>query len=240
MLDFSPENNLTIIPARAGSKRIPNKNMKWLLDKPLLFWTIDAALSSGEFKHIMVSTDSEEIARIAVERGAIVPSLRSRSSATDDAPTRDAIVEAIDAFEAVSDIRIAWVTLLQPTSPFRTASTICRGVKLFKKMGGDSVVSVKPQSAPLNWLVLINPNGYINTSVFDPECAKNDVILNEKYHQYNGALYICSRETIVSTGDIYSQNILPLIMTSHIEGLDIDTPDDWELAECIATGLNKN
>ncbi len=220
------DNNLTIIPARAGSKRVPGKNIKPLEGKPLIAWSIDAAKNTKQLKNICVATENQEIADIALLYGADIPGLRTVESATDDAPTRDAISETIAMYEQHTGKHIAWVTLLQPTSPFRKSATINLAIDSFIKSSGKTLVSVCKHGIPLHWLNTIDSKGYIQNA---------NVSSREKHlYHYNGAIYIFSRETFDTYGDIYSPDIIPFIMDDHIESLDIDTYEDWQLASLIA------
>jgi len=230
MLEYTKHNHLAIIPARGGSKRIPGKNIKDLSGKPLIAWSIDVAKACPELEHIMVSTDSQDIADVAVKHGAFVPGLRSAETSTDDAPTCAAISESIRCYEMTTGRQIRWVSLLQPTSPFRSTQTIAQGLSIFQRNRGQTVVSVSPNRVPLDWLVTIQKDTVFAASVASPA--------DELYH-YNGALYVFSRETLETCGDIYSSRILPLLIHSEIERIDIDTPEDWALAEVVAEGMNR-
>ncbi len=231
MQPFNEDNSLVVIPARAGSKRIPKKNIKLLGDKPLIAWTIEAAKQSSLNRHVLVSTDSHKIAEIAKEFGAIVPQLRANDAARDESPTRDAIVDAIAGYEDSYGGVVEWIVLLQPTSPFRTPETIDQAIQLFLENNGNSVVSVMPNCAPLSWLTHIDVNGCLTAASLRDH--------DDDLYRYNGVVYVFSRRTLITTGDIYSQSIIPLVMTDLIQSVDIDTADDWALAECLARGLQR-
>ena len=132
--------NIAIIPARAGSKGLPDKNIKLLNGKPLLQYSVEAALGSGCFDKVMVSTDSEKYAEIAREAGAEVPFLRSAYTSTDKASSWDMVEEVLDGYE-----RLGWTfdtfCLLQPTSPMRTAEDIARAYGILREKNAFAVVS---------------------------------------------------------------------------------------------------
>lgn len=229
MHELTAENNLTIIPARSGSKRVPGKNIKYLAGKPLLAWTIEAAKNTQQLENIYVSTDSQEIADVALNYGADVYGLRSAELSADDSPTIDALNESIYQYEQETGKNIKWITLLQATSPFRNAATIDKAVKVFKNSGGKSVVSISKHTMPFDWLSVIDTDGYLRPANINNKQTP-------LYH-YNGAIYICTRETIDVSGDIYGRDIVPFIMEGHIESLDIDTFEDWELASLLASAV---
>ena len=115
---------IAIIPARGGSKRLPGKNIKLLGGKPLIAWTIEAAIKSNIFDHIFVSTDSEEIASVSRDYGAKVPFLRPAELASDTATTNDVVTHLVEWFEKEYNKEVTTVAILQPTSPLRNAQHI--------------------------------------------------------------------------------------------------------------------
>lgn len=121
---------IAIIPARGGSKRLPGKNIKDLAGKPMIAWTIEAAIQSDIFDHILVSTDDEEIAKISKAFGANVPFLRPAEISTDHATTNDVVTHMVDWIENKYGQTVSIVTILQPTSPLRTAADIAQPLTL--------------------------------------------------------------------------------------------------------------
>lgn len=133
--------NIAIITARSGSKGLPDKNIKNLAGKPLIAYSIEAAIDSGCFDTIMVSTDSEKYAQIAQEYGAEVPFLRSEYTSGDTAGSWDVVREVLSEYKKFGKI-FETVCLLQPTSPLRRSEDICGGYKLFKDKSADAVTGV--------------------------------------------------------------------------------------------------
>ena len=128
---YRGKNVLVVIPARGGSKGVPGKNIKLLNGKPLIHYTIEAARKIFEDQYIYVSTDSEKIKSVAEQTGLKVPFLRPKNLATDTANTRDVLLHALDEFVLKNKKEPEVIILLQPTSPFRTASHISEALKLY-------------------------------------------------------------------------------------------------------------
>ncbi|ELV2779730.1 acylneuraminate cytidylyltransferase family protein, partial [Enterobacter cloacae] len=133
---------IALIPARGGSKRLPDKNIKLLNGKPLIAWTIIAARESGLFDDIIVSTDSENIASLAKKFGANVPFIRPQNLSDDTATTAEVVRHAVDFIQQAEKVSIDIICLLQPTSPLRTATHIKEAFNLYKEKKAKSVISV--------------------------------------------------------------------------------------------------
>ncbi|HEX5359493.1 MAG TPA: acylneuraminate cytidylyltransferase family protein [Fluviicoccus sp.] len=221
-----------IIPARAGSKRLPGKNVRELDGKPLLAWTIEAALASQALTEVLISTDSEAMADLAVSHGAAFPGLRSPALATDEAAVIDVAVEVLERLAAEGKFPDA-VMLLQPTSPFRSPATIRRAVELFAAGGGESVVSVSPARTPPSWCRQIDAEGCLRAypGVESLTLRKQDL---PPAYELNGLIYIASRTCILERRSFYTDNTLALVTEDPEEALDIDTPFDWMIAEACA------
>jgi len=228
MTNYTVDNNLTIIPARGGSKRVPGKNVKELAGKPLLAWTIECAKKVDLLGDIVVSTDDSGIARVASSCGVDVPELRSSELSSDSAATKDVVIDCVNRHEKRTGKTINWITLLQPTSPFRSPESVARGIRLFKQNHGQTVVAVAPQTVPLDWMLTLDRAD----TIFEPCIPRM-----EELHYYCGSLYIIDRRTLQDTGDLYTPEIKGLRINCPIEALDIDTPEDWQLASCVARGL---
>jgi len=228
MIDYTADNNLTIIPARGGSKRVPGKNIKLLAGKPLLAWSIDCARSVNMLGDIVVSTDDPAIASVARACGIEVPELRSPELSSDTAATKDLVIDCVNRYEEKTGKIIEWITLLQPTSPFRSKDSLEKGVRLFKQNHGQTVVAVAKQRVPLNWMLTLDR---------DDNILDRDIGDVQGLHYYCGSLYVLDRRTLQTTGDLYSPEVKGLRINCPIEALDIDTPEDWKLAECLARGL---
>jgi len=142
---------IAIIPARGGSKRLPGKNIKLLADKPLIAWTIEAALESKVFDHVFVSTDCDEIAQVAKTFGAEVPFLRPAEIATDTATTNDVVTHLVEWFEKEYNRAVTTVAILQPTSPLRNAKNVQEAFALMGNEDTKAVVSVCELEYPIQF-----------------------------------------------------------------------------------------
>jgi CMP-N-acetylneuraminic acid synthetase len=221
-----PADGLVVIPARAGSKRLPGKNARPLDGRPLLAWTIRSALACPGLGRVFVSTDSPEYADLARLHGAEAPFLRSGEAATDQAPTSAVLAEAVDRYEKDLGYKARWITILQPTSPFRTPATIRRGAALFEASAGATVVAVARRRIPRAWMCELDAEGYVvEGSKAGPEIPG---------HYFCGAFYALTAETLRTTGGIYGKRVRAFTVEDEGEALDIDTPEDWALAERLA------
>ena len=222
---------LAIVPARGGSKRLPGKNIKWLGDRPLIKWTIDAALESGVCIDVLVSTDDIEIASVARSAGATVPWLRPAELATDTASSADVIAHALGWYEH-NHGTVDAVLLLQPTSPFRSSETIRGAVRTYLGHSNTtchSVVSVNPAESHPAWTFSWQ-DGELRPSLgWEPLSLRSQDLVPA--YAINGALYIIPAEDARSARPIVRPGVRPFFMTDARESLDIDTKEDWERAE---------
>ena len=222
--------NLAIIPARSGSKGLPDKNIRPLEGKPLLAWSIDAARQSGLFSEIYVSTDSEEYARIARQYGAAVPFLRSAEASSDTVSSWIAVREALDRYEALGR-RFDTVTLLQPTSPLRTADDIRGAFAVLEEKHAGAVVSLcAAEHSPL-WANTLPPDGCMK----DFQRSGGDRPRQElpQYYRFNGAIYLLRTDVFRESGTlICDERCFAFIMPS-IRSVDIDGALDFWIAETI-------
>lgn len=222
---------LYIIPARGGSKGIPGKNIKTLCGRPLIAYSIDAAKACAEDdRHIILSTDDDEIADTARALGLPVDYMRPAALATDNSGTRDAVIDAMDWADRQA-IDYDCVVLLQPTSPMRTADDI-RGALALYHDGLDMVVSVTDAAS----------NPYYNCFETDAETgflhiSKGDGRLTRRQDappawEYNGAVYVINPESVRRCGFGEFTRRLPYVMPKD-RSIDIDTPTDWIVAETL-------
>lgn len=226
---------LGLIPARSGSKRLPGKNTKVLHGRPLIVWTLDIAKQVSQFAHIIVSTDSPEIAFMASNSGTLVPWLRPAELATDEAKSADVAIHALDWYESYYGL-IDGLVLLQPTSPFRTRVTIEQGIRLFEKFGRRPVLAVSPIENPVD-------NSYVEIGEFLHPFLKSGESssyehLHSKFYIPNGVLYIVSPSYLRENQSFAFDQAVPLCITSEWESIDIDTLDDWKLAQAVASSMN--
>jgi N-acylneuraminate cytidylyltransferase len=229
---------LAIIPARAGSKRVIGKNLKWLKDKPLIAWTLDSAVGSPDICDRLVSTDSEEIAEFSLSCGAIVPWLRPAVLSGDEASSIDVILHALDWYETNVQ-KVDGVLMLQPTSPFRLSQSIAKSIELFKSEGGRcSVVSVSKSSAHPDWTYKVVKK-FMEPYIVGQENIPNRSQDLVDAYTLNGSIYLCSPSYLQNNKTFIGQHCIPLIISSQKESLDIDTEWDWMLAEWLACNEKK-
>lgn len=230
---------LAVVPARGNSRRLPGKNIKPLAGKPLIAWTIEAALASGVFVDVLVTTDSREIADAAARHGASVPWLRPAELATDTATSLDVLVHAVRAYQAAGDCPLDGVMLLQPTSPFRRPETIRRAVDAFRAAGGQSVVGVSPAATHPYWCLVLDEQGGLRPYSSDRGLAMNSQSLPPVY-AVNGVLYLVATDHLLTNRDLYTRPFWPEIIDDPVECLDIDTPFDWAIAETFSERLKEH
>ena len=222
---------LVIIPARSGSRGIPGKNIKLLGDKPLIQYSIDAAIKVFNKEDILVSTDSKEIKVIAENCGLNVPFLRPDELATDFTSSQDVILHAIDYTQQCGQ-NYDTVVLLQPTSPFRNAQHIEEAIKLYDKRL-EMVVSVKVSDHnPYYTLYEESDNGFLTQSKKAKFTRRQDC---PNVYAYNGAIYVMSIDAL-KTKSIAEFDKVKKYEMSELHSIDLDTPLDWDLAEIV---LNK-
>lgn len=217
--------NLAIITARGGSKRIPRKNIKSFCDKPILFYSIEAAKEANVFDEIMVSTDDEEIAALARSCGAKVPFLRSAATANDFASTDDVIMEVLNTYRERGEYFDAFCCIY-PTAPFLTGERLRNAMELLKE--ADSVMPVVAFSYPPQRGLVINKSGYVERQFPEYATARSQD-LQKIYHDC-GQFYACRSKAFLAAGTTDVEHLLPLVM-SEMEVQDIDTEEDWALAE---------
>jgi CMP-N-acetylneuraminic acid synthetase len=218
---------LAIVPARGGSKRVPNKNMALLGGIPLIDYTARAALASLRLTAIVVSTDSEAIAEHARQLG-LTPILRPAALAADDSPSIDALRHALDAYESRCDLVDAAV-VLQPTSPFRTAPDIDAAIESFERSECDTLVSVRAVHDHPYWVWRQNGT-YLEPCYSLAEMALPRAALPAVYAE-NGAIYIAQRANVLA-GTLYGSRIVPYLMSAEAS-IDIDTPLDMAWASFL-------
>ena len=220
---------LFLITARGGSKGIPGKNIKPFCGKPLLYYSIDTARTLAADEDICLSTDDEEIKRLAEAYKLHIPFMRPNELATDQAGSYGVIMHAIEFYEQQGKHFDA-VVLLQPTSPFRTAQHVKEAIALYSG-DIDMVVSVNESSVnPYYNLFEENSSGYLELS------KKSDLIRRQdapKAYVYNGAVYVMSIASLKKIPLNQFTKVKKYIMKEE-DSIDLDTPLDWEVAEYLA------
>ena len=227
--------NLAIIPARSGSKGLPNKNIKYLNGKPLMAYSILAALESGCFDEVMVSTDSREYGEIAKEYGASVPFLRSPFNSSDTASSWDMVEEVLRDYKEIGK-EYDTFCLLQPTSPLRTAKDIKEAYNLYNSKATLSVVSVcKAEHSPL-WCGQLPGNNELSGFIKHKASKRRQDI--GQYYRINGAIYIVNIERFNKKLFLFKEGSFAYIMPQD-RSIDIDNEIDFKLAELMVNELHK-
>ena len=217
---------VAIITARGGSKRIPRKNIKEFCGKPILAYSIEAAIDSGVFDEIMVSTDDEEIAQIAKQYGAKIPFMRSVDTANDYATTADVLCEVLEQYKAVGE-KFDFVCCIYPTAPFVTSEKLKAAMDLLQQTGADSVMPVTAFSFPPMRGMYVREE---RLSYAYPEYAKKRSQDIEPMYHDCGQFYSFDVEHFMETKKLVTENTRPIIV-SELEVQDIDDEIDWKLAE---------
>lgn len=217
---------VAVITARGGSKRIPKKNIRAFCGKPILLYSIEAALCSGLFDEVMVSTDSEEIAEIAKAAGAKVPFMRSAETANDYASTADVLLEVLADYKKTGQ-SFDTICCIYPTAPFVTPAKLKQAVMLLEEKDVDSVVPVVRYSFPPQRAFVVR-DGF--TVMKYPEHAKTRSQDLEPYFHDCGQFYCMQTSRFLEKKQIFTDRMLSIEMP-ETQVQDIDNESDWELAE---------
>ena len=215
---------ICIIPARCGSKRIKNKNIKDFLGKPIIYYSIKIAIESKCFDEVMVSTDDIEIKNIAEKYGANVPFMRSEKNSDDNATIKDVLIEVLHQYKK-KNINFDYMCCIFPTAPLIKLENLLLGFEKIKDF--EYVFAVTPFSFPVQRSLIIDNNSaifkypeYINTRSQDLT----------SHYQDSGQFYWSNTKRLLETQQIYSKNNFSIIL-SELETQDIDNESDWKIAE---------
>ncbi len=225
--------NISIIPARGGSKELPRKNIKLFHGKPLIAYSIESAKSSQSIDRVIVSTDDEETADISKSFGAEVI-MRPEAISADRSPSEDALIHVVNTLESSSSVSIDFIVFLQATSPLRPKGMIDQCLKKMTAQGGDSLVSVYFETL-FYWR---EENGE-GKSIHDYKVRpmRQDVKKEKKIYRENGSLYIMKRDVLMKGKNRLGGKII-LYPMKHGESLEIDSEFDFWLLEKIAKRKN--
>ena len=210
---------VAVIPARAGSKRLPNKNMRIFAGRPLIDWTIHVAQVCGVIDQIIVSSDDESILEEAKKMGLEVPFRRPLELSTDEASGTEVIIHALQ-YAADAD----YVVCLQPTSPLRTSQDIRGLLEIQFHENADTMMSVCHFPKPLQWLYPIDSDNRLHETVMPKDAS---MVLP------NGAIYSAKKEYLLENRTFYSPSNTKGYLMPYIRSIDIDTLDDWKMAEAL-------
>lgn len=218
---------IAIIPARGGSKRIPRKNIHMFLDQPIIAYSIQAALNSGLFDEVMVSTDDPEIAVIAKKYGATVPFFRSKKNADDFATTIDVITEVIQTYKTKGKL-FEYACCIYPCAPFVTGDKLCQAFEKLTKNQFDCVFPAVRFGFPIQRAIKLNVLNMVE--MFQPQYMQfRSQDLEPAYHDA-GQFYFFKTDVIIIEQRLWTANT-SFIELSEMESQDIDNEVDWKLAE---------
>jgi CMP-N-acetylneuraminic acid synthetase len=222
---------LALIPARGGSKGIPRKNIRSIAGKPLIAWSIQAALACSAIDSVVVTTEDPEIADISRQWGAHVPFMRPAELAKDDSPSMDTVLHALQQLP-----KFDAVLLLQPTSPLRTSADIAGCLALANTQQARCIVAVSESAQSPYWMVQINEQGQIHCPFSHPVVPTRTMLTRRQnlptVYAINGALYFAQVDWLRVGQNFITQETLGYIMPPE-RSIDIDTPLDWKIAELL-------
>lgn len=224
---------LAIIPARGGSKRLPGKNVKPLLGKPLISWTIDFARSLSWMTELEVSTDSSDIASTCIANGIRVERLRPVELATDEATSVDVALELLQWLESQGKF-FDVVALMQPTTPVRYAERWDIAYQILKNNECDGVVGVSPSEVHPYLHFKKDQNGFL-----DPWVNNSTGATRAQDYPFscslNGSLYMIKVDALKEQRTFFPKKCMPVMCSDQVENIDIDTLFDWRVAEMLIT-----
>lgn len=216
-----------IITARGGSKRIPRKNIRLFLGQPIIKYAIDAALASGLFEEVMVSTDDPEIAEIARQLGAAVPFMRSPETSTDFSTTNDVILEVLNAYE-LHGKTYNYACCIYPTAAFITPEKLRRAFDIIVHQGANCVMPIAAYSVPIWWALKKNEQNII-TLHWPENAVKRSQDLPRAYYDC-GQFYFFRTQSFVKHQTLFTEKTIGLEVP-ETEVQDIDNEADWKIAE---------
>ncbi len=219
-------NAVAIITARGGSKRIPGKNSREFMGKPMLCYAVEAALSSGIFREVMVSTEDEKIAALARQAGAAVPFMRSERTAGDFATTDDVLMEVLETYEGRGEV-FDYMACIYPTAPFVTAGKLREAMELLIEKDASGVMPVVRFSFPPQRGMAVRDGRLVYC--YPENAAKRSQDLEPMYHD-SGQFYCYHVKRYMACRGDLPEGYLP-VFVPETQVQDIDNPSDWALAE---------
>lgn len=227
---------VAIITARGGSKRIPHKNIKEFCGKPILAYSIEAALASGAFDRVMVSTDDEKIAEVARKYGAEVPFMRSEKTSNDYATTKDVLEEVLEEYAKRGE-HFDTLCCIYPTAPFITPQRLSEAMELLAEKDGDTLLPVVRFSFPPQRCVVKDAAGYLQFKW--PEYRNSRSQDLEPYYHDAGQFYCLRVSSFAAQKNLIMEKTVPMELP-ETEVQDIDNEEDWKLAEIKYHMLGKD
>jgi CMP-N-acetylneuraminic acid synthetase len=224
---------LAVIPARGGSKGVPKKNIREVCGKPLIAYTIEAALAaSGYLEHIIVTTDDPETAEISRSFGADVPFMRPAELSGDKAPTGPVLQHAVSFMEQKHGIVYDWVLLLQPTAPFREPNDFKELVEIAQSRDCDSIISVVQVFAVHPILMKKIEDGYLTHFCIEEKEGTRRQDYNPAAYMRNGVYYMTRRNVLMNKDSIWGEKIMPYVMPEN-RSVGIDSELDLKMVEIL-------
>ncbi len=224
---------LAIIPARSGSKRLPGKNIRELCGKPMIAWSIEAAIQSEYVDKVIVSTEDEHIANIAREYGAEVPFMRPGYLATDEATTVSVIRDVLLKYKKSGNI-FDYVIVLQPTSPLRTSIHIDESIEMLVEKKASSVIGVVRVDHPVEWSNRLQSDGSMVEFIHIGVGNNRSQDYKERY-RICGAIYVCDVEMIICEDPSFINEESIAYIMDEISSIDVDSELDFIVAECVVS-----
>lgn len=224
-------NVVGMIPARSGSRRIPNKNLKILAGHPLIYYTIREALKAKTLNRVIVSTDSQHYANVAKQYGAEAPFLQPKEISGDYVGTTPVLIHCVNYLEKKEGYPVGVIVTLEPTSPFRLAKDIDDAVNKLLETAADSVVSVCEISQPPHWMFKLDGDRMI--PFLNVDMSRFGRMTREELPTLyipNGAVYVTRRDVLMNEKRIYGKDCRAFIMPTG-RSIDIDTLEDFKYAE---------
>jgi CMP-N,N'-diacetyllegionaminic acid synthase len=230
---------LGIIPARGGSKSVPKKNIKLLAGKPLLQYTVDVAKQVKHISRLILSSDDDEIIKVAQHLNLEVPFIRPVNLAEDNTPTLAVIQHALKFF-ITKNVYFDAVCLLQVTSPFKTAKLIDEAINKFIASKADALISVQkvPDEFNPHWTFKVNSKESLELFTSEKQIISRRQDLPNTYHR-DGVVYITKTNVLLEQNSLYGSKLSYIESPSNFN-INIDTMEDWKKAEDYLNAKNSN
>ncbi|MCG6167602.1 acylneuraminate cytidylyltransferase family protein [Leptospira sp. FAT2] len=225
---------LAIVPARAGSKRIPNKNTVEIEKKPLIVWSLEAAKKSRYIDKIVISTDDPKIISIAKEIGIEIPFIRPKELSEDSTPTIDVLKHVIQFMRERGEV-FDLIILLQPTSPLRTHEDIDAALEEMLSKSANSIISVNEMDHPVEWINTLPSDLSMVNFLKNKEKRSQEYL---KQYRLNGAIYISKTLPLLEQNTFFQSEKTYAFIMEPDKSIDIDTPYDLKIASLLLKELH--
>ena len=222
---------LALVPARSGSKRLPGKNIRELNDKPLIAWSIEAGIKSQYVDDVVISTDSKEISNIAKKFGAQVPFLRPELLGNDFSTSSEVVIHSLNEL-CKNGVTYDYVLLLQPTSPLRSFEDINKSVELLLEKDANAIISVSEVAHPIEWTNTLPENCLFDGFISNENIKKRSQDFKKRYI-INGAIYLAKVKYLLETKSFLTIPDTYALLMSRRKSIDIDTLEDFLIAEAF-------